>query len=996
MAKRVLKNDSKVMAGVNVRRESAVKVADKIKSQQFEVSDTRTVIDATTKMVKNTIKKVGKAAKRIEQQNGKETSRAYKKATKAFSELERDCALVTTLFKEVEYQNRETKRALESIYRQRKKDNSKPASYLTVMPTGSGKSYCMFKLFTNYGRPLNQYSSKQYLIDDKVIVLAFTLSNSDLNRQLYNSFRSYGCPSVLTKGAIETGSLLGGYVYTIGWDEIIKCNNILTFDTVKKAINKATVDGYKVLLIVDETHSYREYVEELYTLNVDAVAEYTATPCKSEHTWIRWDKDVEGIPNFSEVSMQECIAAGLLKSEIAYNDPLFVDKQFVSEHEDSEDVVLKHLIGALHAIAIKAIEYLALLSNYSKEYTDIKNPLTIITLPNANSNNSDDKYISIERKTAENIIAILMEYGVRKEQIAVKLSEYEFNTEGLTSPDSDVLFVITKECFKEGWDCPRCLGLLKLRNDSTSFADIQRIGRLMRAWFKNVDFNSEQFRALPEEIQEALTFLNKAYIVSDNKEHSKMTYNAYGFLAKGALETKRCTEMKKLSTAEIEAWNTLVSNVKDTKDVRVKTYAETAMYLSNLSNKLVDFYISHSLPGLGVITNKSDLQQVHKDNLAWFKSYGYIESNNHVVKSGVSTDGDFKHMKDTQNIVLNMQQEVSDKELTSALIQIGYPLNLSSKSTLYLMHNMFAANSLVDGDKKLLFIKNKYSLYYFIVANVDKLKSWTKQYAYAQGITNIAAVTSKPFAINVLASAFAPGNIDESYGNIEKYKPYAKYAKEPAVNNLYEDCTLFNVVKGNNYIGNQSDFLYRIMRKDRNMTYLGNIEKGKPGLGIIYKVKRVYKATSEMDLNKCQQVIKEEELHTYYPDWLGIYRDTRTKTIYVWVYELKNEISNTWSEKVPDKNLDKKFLALCEFVKWMADNNKNEDEQVWKLKYSAGIIRPKKEQVTVDGVLYTDSYWFLPATDENNVHFLNNINSCWRSVNDYKEFKNIVCTECMG
>ena len=89
--------------------------------------------------------------------------------------------------------------------------------------------------------------------------------------------------------------------------------------------------------------------------------------------------------------------------------------------------------------------------------------------------------ISEDSETFEKIKAMLINMGIKKEEIAVKTSKIdELGKSDLMSRDCPIRYIITVNALKEGWDCPFAYILASLAN-KTSKVDVEQIvGRILR------------------------------------------------------------------------------------------------------------------------------------------------------------------------------------------------------------------------------------------------------------------------------------------------------------------------------------------------------------------------------------------------------------------------------------------------------------------------------------------------------------------------------------
>lgn len=139
--------------------------------------------------------------------------------------------------------------------------------------------------------------------------------------------------------------------------------------------------------------------------------------------------------------------------------------------------------------------------------------------------------VNEDSETFEKIRVRLIEWGIPKEQIAVKTSKGDdLGKTDLMSRDCPIRYIITVNALKEGWDCPFAYILASLAN-KTSQVDVEQIlGRILRqpyarrhsAPLLNMSYvltSSNDFRATLENIVKGLNkagFSRKDYLVGED------------------------------------------------------------------------------------------------------------------------------------------------------------------------------------------------------------------------------------------------------------------------------------------------------------------------------------------------------------------------------------------------------------------------------------------------------------------------------------------------
>lgn len=132
--------------------------------------------------------------------------------------------------------------------------------------------------------------------------------------------------------------------------------------------------------------------------------------------------------------------------------------------------------------------------------------------------------VGAESTTFDKIKKQLMDFGIPKEQIAIKTADKnELKNVDLMSPACPIRFIITVNALKEGWDCPFAYVLATVANKTSSVDVEQILGRVLR--LPNTHKNTNQV-------------LNISYVITSSDDfHATLErvvkgLNAAGFSSK--------------------------------------------------------------------------------------------------------------------------------------------------------------------------------------------------------------------------------------------------------------------------------------------------------------------------------------------------------------------------------------------------------------------------------------------------------------------------------
>lgn len=251
--------------------------------------------------------------------------------------------------------------------------------------------------------------------------------------------------------------------------EYFKDDDILLADTPDTALIQA-LRHLSPVTVVDESHNAGSdlSVEMLNNLNPSMVLDLTATPRKNSNV-------------ISYVDARE------LKKENMVKLPVVVYNRATRQS------VIQDAIQLRGSIERQAMDEEELGGRYIRP----------IVLFQAQPNTNEDS------ETFDKIKTMLIEMGIPKEQIAVKISKVDdLGKIDLMSRDCPIRYIITVNALKEGWDCPFAYILASLAN-KTSQVDVEQIlGRILRQ---------------PYAKQHSAPLLNTSYVLScSNNFHNTL------------------------------------------------------------------------------------------------------------------------------------------------------------------------------------------------------------------------------------------------------------------------------------------------------------------------------------------------------------------------------------------------------------------------------------------------------------------------------------------
>lgn len=354
----------------------------------------------------------------------------------------------------------------------------KPARDIILKsPTGSGKTIILTYFMHQY---VQSYCH--------TVFVWLTPGKGNLEEQSKEKMDKY-IHSAQTKllSDVMTGGFEENDNCFINWEKLTKKGNNALKDSERtnflEHIEHALNAGLHFVVIVDESHQNN-------TVKADEIIQYFHTD-----KIIRCSATPKGIKNAEIIEIPEAdvIAEGLIKKMLIINE----DFPQQVEMENATSYLLKQAYAKQREIRAE------FLSNGK----DI-NPLIVVQIPNKSEKLQDDveRWFETQGVTYEN------------GQLAVWLSDMHENLEGIEKINAPSVAVIIKQAVATGWDCPRAVILVKLRDNMDETFEIQTIGRIRR---------------MPEAHHYGKDLLDSCYLYTFDE---KFTAGVKLSLGKGALE----------------------------------------------------------------------------------------------------------------------------------------------------------------------------------------------------------------------------------------------------------------------------------------------------------------------------------------------------------------------------------------------------------------------------------------------------------------------------
>lgn len=817
---------------------------------------------------------------------------------------------------------------------------------------------------TGCGKTRVLYAYTQYLLwkyrDSKLAVFYISPSNGGLPYQTKQIMEDLDGARIEDVDSLMAYGVIDKAVYCFGHAKVNKKNNKMTFEDFRQKILDASAEGFKLVVLIDEAHSDKNMVNNLSKLPFDQTIYVSATlPSDIMKRLNVTRDDKKSYWNKLVVDREVVRKAGLIKDPIYINPEDYINNKTRIEAEKlarkhgiygNEDLCEDfYLVYVAHKMITKMQHVISALRSYrlydprTGEVFQYKLPCMVLLLPDnrrlgAKTENKKETETDIER-----IVRYALICGFTKEQIGIWTATCKENVDNLPSDDSTVTLLISKQAIKEGWDCPRCFGMVKLRDVSTWTFEVQVAGRITRnpllssydqimKYSKNKEILCGKDRAV---IKKLLKFVFTPYVFTFSKEFEKELYNIYNEdMSDGLLRQRSEGKFNKhMGKSAVEVYNKLVVLGTKTRNHKNIRHADESMFLSMLSADFVDYMEAH-MQKVKAITNKtvnvvrrSELNAEHlKDNYCFcfenLTQYYEGRSDGDVI----SVEKDNLVKKDSK--VKTQFRSVDVKSLYEKTSSI---LGCTVESSRVFWRNVVSQGKLEDGDRKLLFLGENDSMF-FLHTNKEKLLTWLISYVMTHHQNLLTFYTPNKYPLNITSDCFLP------YWDRETKEPLRK-------NHFFADTRrkAVTTIRGKlSYweLRFEDDILERHEMSWFN--WLKNGTDGDPFYALAYrKDNRVVKPQGFVGNFALNNAVLST-YHNFYPDYCTCYKDEATKTIYLSFIETKLPFGLCNNNSCDE--LSQKFSAMV-------------DEQV----RVAGLY---KGYVTSDGYTVKVSYSFIRKADD--------------------------------
>lgn len=340
---------------------------------------------------------------------------------------------------------------------------------------------------------------------DDVAFFFFSPSSAQLHNNAYSEIKAYGwdkldvltLQDMVVKSATNGNNVPVGSFTTIGWSDINKSDKNVQMKKGEQATFLSVMENNKtkIVCLYDEGHLNQDRQKIIKEL-VRPYAEILITATSKKNDLKKAKENMRVV----QVDTQKVIDEGKIKSQIIVNDCGMDEVD--TEAGLNGDASWKGLIAAgWHRRGWLEERY----KNISVDTI----PIMVIQLPNDDTSDKKDTLQTVKNKDI--VKEILMELGVAKDEIIVWLAgQHDIDPNDIKNTKHKVLIV--KVACATGWNCPRAMPLVKLREPSQSDTlDEQTMGRFMRTvdpveWLVNEAYQTDEY-------------LNTAFVYTASEEY---------------------------------------------------------------------------------------------------------------------------------------------------------------------------------------------------------------------------------------------------------------------------------------------------------------------------------------------------------------------------------------------------------------------------------------------------------------------------------------------
>lgn len=359
---------------------------------------------------------------------------------------------------------------------------------------------------------------------DDVAFFFFSPSSAQLHNNAYNEIKAYGwrnldiltLEDMVIKSAANGKNVPAGSFTTIGWSDINKANKNIQMKKGDQATFLSITESNKtkIVCLYDEAHLNQDRQRIIKKL-VRPFAEIAITATSKKNDLQKAQENMRVV----QVDTQKVIDEGKIKRQIIVNDAGMEDDDPDSglNGDASWDGLIK---AGLHRR-----DWLE--KRYADAGIDVT-PIMVIQLPNDDTSDKRDDLKTVKNKDIAK--DIVMEQGIAEDDIIVWLAgQHDVNPNEIKNTKHKVLIV--KVACATGWNCPRAMPLVKLREPSQSDTlDEQTMGRFMRTvdpieWLVNKTYQDDEC-------------LNAAFVYTASEEYDA-SLKGYSIRDEGFIQEMR-------------------------------------------------------------------------------------------------------------------------------------------------------------------------------------------------------------------------------------------------------------------------------------------------------------------------------------------------------------------------------------------------------------------------------------------------------------------------